>query len=403
MSKMPLKSNFQDIGHLLLKNLNFISQDDSQVINGERIEHPWLDKVMKFSESELENFDALRDHSILDDKTWIETINSIKHFSNFSAIPQTDLVMKEGPLGKKKKQHELKSIHDLIVSHKLRFNEINSGIDFGGGVGNLSKFLQDNFNYKMTIIEKDHDLIKRGREKTGSIGSNINFVHHDLSDIYKSPQVSQSDFGIGLHTCGNFANNMIKTCIANKIPYIYNWGCCYSKIENDEYNLSNSFDIKLNQRALSAATLSFSSTNIEQYRFRIKIMDYKYSFYHWLFSTYGEVDFIPMGNSRASLYDNSFAQYVVIQLQKYYPGKVIPKLDSVELFFNSIKNINLLKYFKAYYAITRYIGELAELYILHDRAIYLIQNGYEVEINNVFDNKISARNKLIFAIRKEDA
>jgi hypothetical protein len=402
MLYINLSKNLKDIANLLQENLQFVSQDDAQVIKGHRLNSPWIEKVMQLNETDLADFDALRNSNLLENDNWKKLILKIQTLGNFPIIEETKKeVVKSPPLGKAKKQHELLAIHQLLGTH-LKLNNSKVGADFGGGVGNLSQFLYSNFQLDMSIFEMNPELIKLGKDKNHKGSTPLNFIQHEFNGPLKSNTIAAADFGIGLHTCGNFANDMLESCILNKTPVILNWGCCYSKIKHGQYNISGLQSLDLSQRALSAGTLSFAKTDLKTYKFRLKVMNYKYSFYHWLYKTHNKIQFIPMGNSRASLYNKDFSEFVSIQLAKFYPELKPPNKTELEKFYASSENRELNHYFKAYYAITRYIGELVELYIIYDRANYLVNNGYDVEILRTFDIKISPRNILLLATTRKE-
>ncbi|MGK0367886.1 MAG: hypothetical protein ACI9QD_001026, partial [Thermoproteota archaeon] len=137
----------------------------------------------------------------------------------------------------------------------------------------------------------------------------------------------------------------------------------------------------------------------DHYEYRIQIMNYKFSLYHWLYKETGEVMFLPLGNSRRSLYALSFSEFCHQTLDSHFPNLVKPSQNVLENFFNSRENKKLVDYFISYYSIARYFGELIESYILSDRACFLEDKGYGVELFSVFDQSLSPRNKALVAAR----
>jgi hypothetical protein len=379
------------ISKILQETLPLFSQWDEAVIKGQAFQHPWIDKLQRLDEKQLADFDAGRDHTLLSDQKWLDLNKEIAQLCKFENIDSQDVNLLT-PLGNKKKQHELKQLYKLLQGHKRK-----SITDFGGGVGNLAHFLEKELAMDVTVFEKDATLIQTGIEKLKKQKSHIQFKKVNISND-SSPNVS-TQMAIGLHTCGNFATNMLRTCYKSKVSHIINFGCCYSKIENDDYNLSSLSDktLHFNRRALSIATLSFDPVPMEIYNYRIQIMDYKYSFYHWLYKKHGILEFRAMSNARRSLYKKSFSEFLKINLEKFFPNIELPSESEVMNFYHSEENKELNHYFKAYYAIARYLGRLVETYILLDRAIYLEEMGYQTVIKEVFDSKISPRNKAIIA------
>ncbi len=388
---MKLENRLSEISSLLKEFLPFFSQWDLEVIQGNRFEHPWIDKVLDFDVEKLTRFDSERNFYELDTPEWIELNEKMALLTDFKihSANSPDIT----PLGNKKKQHELKRLFSLLTDDQSK-----KTFDFGGGVGNLAYFLEQELSMDVTVLEKDSKLIETGIAKLQKLNSKVNFYEHHVgvNDLDRS-KLSQHDLAIGLHTCGHFANDMFRDCIADNIPKIVNFGCCYSKIKDEDYHLSSHSDptLKLNQRALSCATLSFNPIPREFYTYRSQIMEYKFSFYNWLYHEHGVLEFCSMSNARRSLYQLSFDEFVNKTLVKFFPKLFLPDKGRLLNFYHSKQNKELNHYLNVYYAISRYFGKLIETYILCDRALYLQENNYQVEIVEVFDPLISPRNKAI--------
>ena len=390
---MILEDRFREISALLKRYLPYISRWDGDAIKGIRLSSPWFDELEKLDPDELAQFDSARAYHLLKSPDWIKLHEDITRLTKFEKIGLLDEDLT--PIGNKKKQHELRRLYSFLQSDKGK-----DAVDFGGGVGNLAYFLEKELSLNMTVLEKDEDLIEKGKKKFVKLGSKVQFTRCHISNSENHTLVKSlhnKDLAIGLHTCGNFANDMLRSCTSSQVSKIVNFGCCYSKITEDDYHLSKQSDKRLvfNQRALSCATLGFGKVELEFYDYRILIMNYKFTFYHWLYKTHGILQFQTMGNSRRSLYKHTFPEFVAITLEKYYPKIKKPTVEDLNTFYASEKNRYLNHYLSIYYAVSRYIGELLEVYILCDRALYLKEHNYQVEIREVFDSRISPRNKAI--------
>jgi hypothetical protein len=398
LMSLHININFQNrligISTILKAYLPLFSSWDMEAICGNQVQDSWITQLISLPDNELAKFDANREFTILEDSSWIKLQNEIKDLTSFPKIsPVVDQII---TVGNNKKQHELNQLFKLLSEDKKK-----NVFDFGGGVGNLAYFLEKELEMSSSVIERDQKLIDSGKSKLLKLTppSKLSFYQEDIKSSSKMPFLNNSEMAIGLHTCGNFANNMLNVCLNHNVKKIINFGCCYSKIEDDEYNISSGSDkeLKLNSRALSCATLGFEKVPLDIYHYRLKIMDYKYSLYHWLFLNYKNKDFKSMSNSRRSLFNLDFEEFSFKALEKFFNHIPFPKVGELNEFYNSKKNQDLLKYFKAYYALSRYFGPLIESYILIDRALYLQEKGYNVEILEVFDPSISPRNKAIIA------
>ena len=392
MNNLELENKFIHITSLVKKYLPLLSQNDSHAIRGDRFEHKWISDLMKLNREELVRFDAGREYKLLDDSEWIQLIDELKVLSTFKLSTHNDEKLKA--FGNIKKKHELQKLYSFLSEDKGK-----SVVDFGGGVGNLASFLAEHLFMNVTVLEKNQNLVEKGKARLLKQDCNVTFKNFNICKNGDIPNILNSDLAIGLHTCGNFATDMFRVCLENKTKKIINFGCCYSKIKSHDYNLSSLSDksIRFNSRALLSATQAFHKIPTDFYDYRENIVRYKFSFLHWLYRKNGHSDFFSMSNSRKSLYENTFSDYLEICLNKYFPEIPLPEKKETKLFYESLKNIELLKYISASYAIRRYLGQLIELYILCDRALYLNERGYSVDIIEVFDPMISPRCRAIVA------
>ena len=390
---IPLEERFERLTDLLTKHKDLYSQFDEAVFSSNSIEHPWIKEVIQFSTQDKVKFDCHRDGLILQDRNWRNCYLEIQKLSNFPKSYTSEL--KPNIIGKEKKQHEFSNLYNNLGERCGQ-----RAWDFGGGVGNLSHFLETHLKMNATVIEKDPALISKGKVRLAKHNSNIDFINCDISASTKL-DIPIPELAIGLHTCGNFATDMMRLCTDLELPEIINMGCCYSKIQKNDYSLNKKADksLLLNERALGFATLGFQPMPEEFYHYRNKIIDYKMSYYNYIFQVNNTVEFHSMSNSRRSLYDLSFHQFMQRTYLKYHKKSLEEKGTKIDQFYQSPRNQQLLDYLKAYYSIARYFGEAIEAYIICDRALFLKDSGYRVEIKEIFNPKLSPRNKGIFAVK----
>ena len=392
-------SHYDKLIDILEKYICLTDQmDKSLVIDFEkRTRHPWLDEIFYLTDDQLIKFDGLRDYtyiSALDWKDLIEFRNTLRlELLSRSISPEIEELS-----GSKKKRHELSQIIHFI-QNKVDNDSII--LDIGGGKGHLSFSLNTHLNCECCVLDRDDKLLAYGRERALKEKKKINFFKHEIG-VDTQGKYSQFDLMIGLHSCGDFAKYSLDFAIEAEVPQILHFGCCYSKMKNKLFHLNEKAagHIELNQRSLSAATLSFNAVDPMFFEFRNQIIDFKFTFYHYLAKKFGDFEFIPMSNSRKSLYKLVIDQFFEITFDKYLPQLKCPSPKEVIGFFESKANKELLNYLKRYYALQRYIGEFIEIYILMDRAMYLQDQGYKVSIQRIFNPELSPRSIGVFASLK---
>lgn len=387
-----LKDLFNQVTLLIQEISPLVNQWDEDVILGKVELHPWISELLTLSEKEFVLFDIKRDYKWLKNQSWIEFYERFERLKIASHIDAKTADL--STFGNLKKRHELNALNKILTSYKH-----STCIDFGGGVGNLAQHLEHNYLMDVTVLEQNLNLIKKGEIKLKKVHSKVDFIHQKIEKHTVLELKDKFTLAIGLHTCGSFANHMLKQTSKNKVKNIINFGCCYSKLETGDYNISKDANksIFLNSRALSLATLSFTPAEEWIAKYRYQIMDYKYTWYHYNYVYHNHLKFYPMSNARRSVYQQDITDFFHHSHQKFTPELTGAKDSDILTFYQSKINQDLLKYFKCYYALGRYLGEIIEYYLLLDRSLFLMEQGYNVELINVFNPKISPRNKMIIA------
>jgi hypothetical protein len=103
-----------------------------------------------------------------------------------------------------------------------------------------------------------------------------------------------------------------------------------------------------------------------------------------------------LGNSSPKLYDESFGDYVIEQFRRIHLPLRHTK-EELNTYFAQPARQDLIWKMLVAGLIRNAFGRLMELYILLDRALYLEEHGYKVELLEFFDEPISPRNLGIVA------
>jgi hypothetical protein len=134
----------------------------------------------------------------------------------------------------------------------------------------------------------------------------------------------------------------------------------------------------------------------KDYELKLKVKYFRYAIHVLLHDEYEIKELVSLGNSSPKLYDESFGNYVIEQFRRinlplrhtkdeldaYYATPVLQELIWNMLTAGLIRNA---------------FGRLMELYILIDRALYLEEHGYTVQLLEFFDEPVSPRNLGIVA------
>ncbi len=187
---------------------------------------------------------------------------------------------------------------------------------------------------------------------------------------------------------------------------LINFGCCYEKLQKfpETQNISEAAKkltspVTFSYFALTLATRAHRKMHEKDYDLKLKVKFFRYAIHILLHDEYDQKELTSLGNSNYKLYDESFGDYVFEQFSRI---NIVPKhsRDELNRFFADNQRQELIWKMITAGLIRNAFGRLMELYILLDRAIYLAENNYSVELLEFFDEPLSPRNLGIVAIFK---
>jgi hypothetical protein len=300
-----------------------------------------------------------------------------------------------------KKQHEIKRLAPHI-HHLYQKKNIHDVIDIGGGIGLLAQTLSNYFQLNVTSIDMNSHFQETGMERNLKNAKNpnhkVNYKNLKVSSDSEFSQLLKSNvMPVGLHTCGKLALDLIQVSSAQRVPVLVNFGCCYHTLDvsTDLQNISqfaqNNDPLWMNKFALTLSCRAHRKMDEKDYALKLKVKLFRYAIHILLFDHYETKELVTLGNSSPKLYDESFGVYVFEQFKRI---GINPKhtLRELNIFFKNPDLQILIERMLAAGLIRNALGRVMELYLLLDRAIFLEEKGYKVEVQEFFDEELSPRN-----------
>lgn len=362
--------------------------------------NPWIDELMDWDLKQLADFESYPNEANVNDIEFKLYLRQIKTLTDIEKqiIKETQLAPEYLRRLNPKKKHEVQTLRTFIDEH----SQTQTLIDIGGGAGHLSCALLGNTDKRSICVDMDSKLQDGGLNKIQKwhphIKDQIKFVERffnsetQLDEKYDENQSSV----IGLHSCGPLSTSLIQYGVENDLKEIISLGCCYHKLV-DEYNISEAGknnNLKFTDNALHLAGRSSAVIDELDLQKRFKIKSYRYALHYFLYDNW-KLPFYSVGNSKPSDFEKDFAHYA----KKYHKGDELNEVsdEQLNIFFDSKTTQDLIK--KNFLAdmIRMQFGRVIEVYLLIDRALYLKDNGREVEVTEIFDRTISPRNIMIFS------
>jgi len=300
-----------------------------------------------------------------------------------------------------KKQLEIQRIAPHI-HHLYQQKKISKVVDIGGGIGLLAQTLNNYYGLNVTSVDMNSEFQKTGIERHQKNAKNpLNKVQYRNLRVGPDSEftslLEENVMPVGLHTCGKLALDIIKVSSQKKVPALVNFGCCYHTLDlsGELQNISafskNNDPIWMNKFALTLSCRAHKKMDEKDYDLKQKVKFYRYALHILLHDDYDMKELITLGNSSPKLYDESFAIYAKEQFKRI---NIESKHSDEELnaFFAAPELQKLIEQMLGAGLIRNALGRVLELYLLLDRAIYLEEQGYQVEVREFFDEELSPRN-----------
>lgn len=291
-----------------------------------------------------------------------------------------------------KKQHEISVLKPFIDSLKIR-----SMIDIGAGQGHLSSFIAK--KNQVISIDKDKKLqesgIKRLKKWKPELLENITFIKEEICLASKfNFNYDRPSLLVGLHACGPLSSDLIKSLPQKDIHFFLNFGCCFHKMQESDYNLSSvakKSPLTFSNHAKTLAAKSFKQLTKEDILKKDKVKRLRYSLH--FFQHGHSIKPCPIGNIHSKDLELNFSDFAYHYDQRL---KEFSK-EYLDIFFNSKENQKNITIALNLGALRECMGRAIELYFILDRVLYLQEMGYQTSLHQYFDTKLSPRNLGIFA------
>ncbi|NOK37924.1 methyltransferase [Corallococcus exercitus] len=299
-----------------------------------------------------------------------------------------------------KKTHELERVLALLEP-RTRF--IQQAVDIGGGMGHLARLCARTFGWTFHSIDRDAALQDKGRRWLARQGGDtVRFIQASVEDGLQpgiDPLFSGRDrASIGLHTCGPLALTQLRK--SQGAGFVLNIGCCYDKLEAPrDYPVSRfgaAHPLPFTPHALALTTRGRHHKTGDEFARMKRVYAWRFAFDLLTRQRFPERGFVRAGDAPRSLYDGPFAVYARDRLERLglEPGMTDAELDAFEVSVRAETRDLLLCHL-----LRDRFARALEVVLLLDRALLLEELGFQVELLQLFDPRLSPRNLALLASR----
>ena len=373
--------------------------------------HEWLEELAAIDDKALMiRLERKEVQGLLKNPTLLDFYSRIEELCQLPQAP----VLPEMPANNStwlfmipKKIYEIKRLGPLI-NHVYQTDGIKKIVDIGGGIGLLAQTMNNVYHHQVVSVDVDPVMQETGRTRHEKNAKGPNKVEYqnikvNADELRFTELLDHETLTLGLHTCGNLANDQVRASVKASAKSLINLGCCYHKLFPETQNISSftqSHPDKfiMSQFALTLASRAHRKMDEKDYDLKEKVKLFRYTIHFLLHDEYDIKKIATLGNSPPRLYDETFGVYALDNLKRIHV-KIKHTEEELNSYFNNPDRQKLISKMLVAGLIRNVFGRLLELYIQLDRVIYLEEHGYKVQLLEIFEEPVSPRNLAIVATR----
>jgi len=268
-------------------------------------------------------------------------------------------------------------------------------LDWCAGKGHLGRRLLQP-GQQLTCLEYDPALIASGQALSDR--HDLHATHH-LQDVMADVAIQPEHTPVALHACGDLHVRLLQLASAAGCKQLALAPCCYNRITADRYQaVSAAGRASLLQLSIDDLGLPLSETVTAGNRVRQQrdtSMAQTLGFDQLQRQVRGCDDYLPTPSLPASWLDKSFADYCqeLASLKGLSTG--VQDWQALEAHgwqrLAEVRNLELVR---------GLFRRPLELWLVLDRALFMVEQGYNVEVGSFCEPSLTPRNLMVLAERE---
>ncbi|MDR9825350.1 methyltransferase [Vibrio sp. FNV 38] len=294
-----------------------------------------------------------------------------------------------------RKLEQIKNMGAVCLKH----NPHSPWLEWCSGKGYLGRFLSQSSNRAVTSLEFQAQLCQDGQDYAVQHHLPMNFVHGDAFSTQAKSLCTHDRHGVALHACGDLHVTLIRNAVESNMKGLTIAPCCYHLIRTDDYQPLSSIG-KASRLVFSQSDLRIplqeTVTGGERVNRHRKLeMTYRLALQHLLAQELDMKEYVPIPSIKKSLLADGFKFFCLWAAEK--KGFSLPQVDWD---FYEQCGERLFWRMEALSLIPQLFRRPLEQWLVLDRAQYLAEQGYDVDIGTFCSRDITPRNLLIRANRQ---
>ncbi|KQH85441.1 SAM-dependent methyltransferase [Vibrio furnissii] len=269
-------------------------------------------------------------------------------------------------------------------------------LEWCSGKGYLGRVLASKTRQHVTSFEYQTELCERGQQDADALHLPMRFVQGDAFDEQSRACFSAQQHAVALHACGDLHVRLMQYATDASLQAISFSPCCYHLTQSSNYQclsqLAQTSSLSLTRQELRIPLQETVTGGERVRRHRFEEMSYRLGFDALLKAELGITAYQPVPSIKKSQLSDGFTAFCHWAAQ--HKGIALPTVDFAhyqyqgEQRFWEMERLSLVQ-----------LGflRLIEMWLVLDKAMYLQERGYQVEVSEFCERTVTPRNILIHA------
>ena len=268
-------------------------------------------------------------------------------------------------------------------------------LEWCAGKAHLSRLLARQSGCTATALEWNVDLVEQGNVLTQREQLPVTLHCADVLQPSTANFLQRDQQVVALHACGDLHIQLLRYCSERKPNSVILAPCCYQLIAADRHQpLSHHArvnDLELARTDLFTAVLGTVTSSSREQRLRKKLQQWRLGFDLLQREVRGIDEYIPTPSTPLSVLNRSFESFC----RELARNKNLELPSNIDFPFFEAAGIERQCEVTAL-DLPRFLFRRAlELWLMLDRAMFLQESGYRVEVGEFCEYRLTPRNMVI--------
>ncbi|MCE9945818.1 MULTISPECIES: methyltransferase [Aeromonas] len=296
-----------------------------------------------------------------------------------------------------RKQAQIEAFTGCLPAHQGPY------LEWCAGKGHLGRLVSLHRGAEILSLELQRTLCEEGRQLAARDGARMQFVEADAFAAESGALIAPHHHAMALHACGELHTHLLEQVAERGARGVTLSPCCYHLIRTSHYRpLSQAAKASALHLGKSDLKLPLQETvtgGARISRLREQEVIWRLAFDCLQREVRGVDEYLPVPNLQKSLLAGSFEAFCDWAAER--KGMLLPGgidhgdfLARGERRFGDVARMELVRHL---------FRRPLEIWLALDRALFLEEQGYEVELGAFCDKPMTPRNLLIRAVRVRGA